>query len=394
MSRGSITQRGSSFMLKWELSRDPLTQKRRYGYKTVRSKIKRDAQIELTRILSSLDNGTYVATQKMTVGQWSQTWISMKKSEISARSFERLQEILRLHVDPHIGSVQIQKVSPKDVIDLYCDLRKKLLSEQTLLQIHRTLSQCLKKATEMGEIVKNPVSAVPTPKPSANTTWAAGDEKAETVRALDKAQLNELLNGFKGHWMFPIVVLAASTGARRGELLALRWQDIDFDTLTIKITKAVEETKAYGVRFKHPKNKGSRRDVGIDSILAAHLRVHWKQQAEDCLKLGVRLPEGALVFPYSPLEPMRLRSPSTVTKAFTNQARILGFSNHCFHDLRHTHATQLLIAGVQINAVAQRLGHSSPMVTLTIYGHVLKRSEEHAVLASGELLEGVLGKGV
>jgi len=165
---------------------------------------------------------------------------------------------------------------------------------------------------------------------------------------------------------------------------------LDLDALTIKINKSVEETKTYGVRFKLPKNKGSIREVGIDEALATHLRGYWKEQAEDSLKLGVRLPEDALVFPRSSLEPTRLLSPTVVSKTFIYRARLIGFSNHSFHDLRHTHATALLIAGVQINAVAQRLGHSSPIVTLTIYGHVLKRSEEHAILASGELLEGVL----
>lgn len=274
-----------------------------------------------------------------------------------------------------------------------------------MLHIHRVISRCLSKATQMRMIPRNPAVDVDAPKPNANKTGdlESGD-KTEAIEneddidafendhnAIDRERLDTLLRGFQGRALFPIVATAAGTGMRRSEILALRWSDINFETKTVRITRSVEDTKEGGIRFKRPKNKKSNRSIGIDAGLVRLLRSHRARQGEDALKLGIRPSADALVFPRSPIEPTMPRRPRGVTKEFRKAADKLGFVGFRFHDLRHTHATLLLEAGVPINSVSHRLGHASAMITLTVYAHALPNSKAQAAVVAGSLLEGALG---
>lgn len=405
---GSVTQRGDSFLLKWELPRSPeAPNKRRYGYKSVKVKTKKEARAILREILTSVDTGTYVAPQKMTVGAWADEWLkSYAAPAVSQKTLERYRELLTLHVSRHIGGIEIQKLTAPLIQGLYAKLRAvgkgprhnvpgedaSGLSERTILHVHRVFSQCLKQARIAGVIVRNPAEDVKAPKPSKKNSSAGQGTRRTVIQALTGERLDELLKGFRAKSLFPIVATLAGTGMRRGEVLALRWSDVDLDKGYIRIERAIEDTKEHGVQINGwPKNDASRRTIGIDQGLAALLRQHWKAQAEAALKLGVRLSADTLVFPSSPVEPMQPRHPRAVTKEFTAHAKALGFNGFRLHDLRHTHATLLLTRGTTLNVVARRLGHSSPVITLSVYGHVLPEAEDQAVKVSGALLAGVLG---
>lgn len=408
MSEGSILKRGkNSYRLKWELPRDATTGRRQYGYKTVRCASRKEAAAELRRILSSIDGGTYVAPKKQTLAQWLETWIVNYAVKRSAKTFERYRDLLNLHVVSNVGEVPVQQLTGLDIDRLYAKLRtegRKVkgraedgtavwrgLHERTVLHVHRVLSLALSQAVKARVIERNPCHDAEAPSPNAALA-ARGDGTGDIVNALEREQLDAVLRGLRDHALLLPVAIAASTGARLGEILALRWSDISYEQGTLRIERAVEDTSAEGARIKSPKNKSSRRTIGIDAGLAGLLRSHRKQQAEDALKLGVGLPTDALLFPESILCPATPRRTRTVSKQFGNMAEQIGFGHVRFHDLRHTHATLLLTAGVPINAVAQRLGHSTPVITLTVYGHVLRRSEEQAVRVSGELLSAVVGR--
>lgn len=197
-----------------------------------------------------------------------------------------------------------------------------------------------------------------------------------------------------------------STGVRRGELLALRWSDVDFDKKTIRINKALEKTKKFGLRVKAPKNKSSIRKINIDEGLCDALKRHRQYHEELASSLGVLCPNDGLVFPCvirrprgrQPLKSVvkdvdfsRPWHPDAISKEFRRAADAAGFEDLRLHDLRHTHASQLLDAGVPLHVVSQRLGHSTPVITMTIYAHVLKRADDKASQVSGDLLKGALG---
>lgn len=366
---------GISWLLKYDTGKDPLTGKRLMAYKTVKGGHKNEARKELRRLLSLVDTGGHVARERRTFAEWVRDWLTGIEPTVSAKTFERYQELLNLHVVPYLGDWPLQRVASGQIEALYTRLRtggperKRKLSEATILHVHRVLNKSFSDAVRKQVVEKNPLAAVLTPRPERGKTGLQ-----IRMQALDADQLCTLLKGFKGHSLYPLVVLAAATGARKGELLALRWSDVSTLLKTLRIERAVEDTNANGIRIKSPKNQSSRRTIGLDtgtvSLLEAFRHHRQPQNVED------------LIFS----EP----SPRNVSKLFGKQASKLGFGGLRFHDLRHSHASQLLANGVAVNAVAARLGHSSPMVTLTVYSHVLKRSEDQAVSVVETLLRPAL----
>lgn len=213
-----------------------------------------------------------------------------------------------------------------------------------------------------------------------------------------------LLNGFRGLALYPIVATAAFTGARRNEILAMRWSDLDMTEKTLAIRRSLEETKAHGVRFKEPKTARGVCSIAIDDNLVALL----SGERERYLRLAagvadgvavdlslVRLPDGALMFPSPPtagadFDFTRPRNSRGVTKEFVRRARKLGFPKLRLHDLRATHETLLLDAGVPVHVVAARCGHD-PAVLLRSYAKRTRKADTSAAAIIGALSKEVLG---
>ena len=167
---------------------------------------------------------------------------------------------------------------------------------------------------------------------------------------------------------------AAFTGMRRGEVLALRWKDIDFDRSTLQVAQVVEETKA-GLAIKEPKTDRSRRTITLPARLVQELRLHRKEQLEHRLKLGLGKDERDLVFPIWNGD---LRIPVNFTREFARAVATAGIPHVTFHGLRHTHITHLLRSGVPVHVVSARAGHATPSITLNIYAHMLPGQQEGA----------------
>jgi integrase len=183
-------------------------------------------------------------------------------------------------------------------------------------------------------------------------------------------------------------VVAVFTGMRLGEILALRWSSVDLDrTARISGREALEKTRAHGIRFKRPKSRASRRDVGLPDIVIDILREHRRQQLEIRLQLGLgKMPDDALVFPTIDGEP---QSPAVVSRTWGLVADRLGIPEITFHGLRHTHASQLIDRGVDIVTISKRLGHASPDITLRVYAHLFRNDDSKAAQAINEALTGV-----
>lgn len=203
-------------------------------------------------------------------------------------------------------------------------------------------------------------------------------------------QVREVIAKLRGRAMYARAITALFTGLRRGELLALRWGNTDLDgEKVIKVREAVEQTKVGGLRFKAPKTKAGRRDVTLPDIVIDALREHRKQQLEFRMALGLGKPSNdVLVFPALNGGP---QAPRTFSKEWAVTANSLGFSELTFHALRHTHASQLIDAGIDIVTISKRLGHASPNITLTIYAHLFRERDDKAANAINDALAG-LGK--
>ena len=187
-----------------------------------------------------------------------------------------------------------------------------------------------------------------------------------------------------GHSLFPIVSLALATGMRRGELLALQWDDIDLDGSTLRVERSVEETKA-GLRLKPPKTKRGRRNITLPPEAVAMLRAHKVQQMELRLAIGMGKPDVATLV-FSDIEG-RLLKPHTISRAWRRAVAVKKLPAVTFHALRHTHASMLIRAGVDILTISRRLGHSKAAITLDVYGHLICGADEAAAKAISEVIK-------
>ena len=192
------------------------------------------------------------------------------------------------------------------------------------------------------------------------------------IQVLDDDELSALFSRLKGRPLYMPVLLAASTGMRRGEVLGLRWCDVDLERATLQVAQVVELVKDQ-VSVKEPKTDRSRRTVALPATIVQELRLHRKAQAELCLRLGCGRYE--LVFPNID---GKLVNPRHFTKAFSREVSAAKIPHVMFHGLRHTHITHLLRSGVPVHVVAERAGHANPTVTLNIYAHLLPGQQEAA----------------
>jgi integrase len=388
---GSIDPRGEgSWRLRHRISGVRYT-------KTVEG-TKTDAARELRRLLHSGDTGQHVAPDKMTVAAWIDHWISIgapgkRKKKNTDGTVERYAELLRCHVQPAIGTKALQSITSSDIDKLYTAIEGRV-SGQTASHVHRVFNACLGAAVRTRALAVNPIER-------AERIPSAGE--GNHGMALDDDQLRTLVRGFQKSVLFPVYVLAF-TGCRRNEALALRWTDLDVANKTLRIERAIEETKANGLRFKGPKKEAHKRSITIDddliTVLVAVREKHQRLVAGIPDRAGevdlslVKLPDDALMFPTpqalgtpSPLSAPR--DPRNTSKEIIRKARALGFKGLRVHDLRGSHETCLLDAGVPCHVVAARCGHD-PAVLLRIYAKRTRKADVSAADAIATLSKGVL----
>jgi len=187
-------------------------------------------------------------------------------------------------------------------------------------------------------------------------------------------------------WRFGAVAITALfTGMRLGEVLALRWNRVDLDAKVVQVREALEQTKAFGIRFKPPKSKAGRRDVTLPDILVDALREYRRAMLETRMQFGAgRLPDDALVFADIDGKPLSLIA---VSIAWGHFAESIGIPEVTFHALMHTHASQLIDAGVDIVTISKRLGHAKPDITLRTYAHMFRKDDRKAAAAINAVLK-------
>ena len=375
---GHIRRRGErSWELKFDTGTDPLTGRRLTKYHSFRGS-KRDAQIELTRLMAGAAEGNYVDPSKISLGEyldrWERDWAAVN---VSPKTIERYRELLRKHVRPHIGATRLQKLRPVTLGELYARLlRESGLAPRTVGHVHRVLHKALVIAAEWGLIQQNPAGvAKPPPAPSAE------------IEILSEADATMVLRQLRGKSLYPIVALALATGMRRGELLALTWKNVDLDGARLRVEHSLEQTKA-GLRIKSPKTRQGRRTISLPAWVVADLREHWRAQQEMRLRLGLgKAPDDALVFPNLDGE---ARSPNAVTKEWSVAAARLGLRKVSLHALRHTHASQLIASGMDVLTISRRLGHGSPTITLSVYGHLFTNTDDRAA----QIMQAAFGRAI
>jgi integrase len=320
--------------------------------------------------------GSYIDRNQITVAAYLDQWIEGHAMEVRPRTLSDYRNCIRLYVKPRIGHLRVQAVRPSTITKLYSDLltsggrNGKPLAVATVIHLHAILRKAFQDATMVdGLLDRNPVERAKRPR-------ARGQEPG-AIWGL--AQLRSFLAEARHHRLFAFFHLAAYTGARRGELLNLRWPDLELDQKKIIITGSTGVVA--GERIEGATKSGRARTITIDDETVLVLREHRKQQAEERLRVGEfwRGTDDGYVFATGWGEPLY---PDTVTslmqkiiEACNERVPEWPLPHARLHDLRHLHATTLLLAGVPVHVVAARLGHADPSVTLRVYAHVIRSAE-------------------
>lgn len=378
---GNITRRGEkSWRIKYEIGRDSVTGKRRSQFETVRG-TKKDAQTLLSKRLTEVAECKFVEPSKKTVAEFVRERVDQWEGAgaISARTAARYRELVENQIAPHIGAKVLQKLRAIDIEEWHTALRnsgradgKGGLAARTIGHAHRVLSKALSDASTNELIVKNVAKNKPAPKAPDDEIVIVQDVQGMIVKLAQSDRLG-----------VPALI-SLFTGMRLGEVLALRWARVDLDKATIQVREALEHTKAYGIRFKTPKSKAGRRDITLPDILVEALREYRKAQLELRMKLGAgKLPDGALLFGDINGNPL---SPNSLSSAWSHFANRIGQPEVTFHALRHTHASQLIDADVDIVTISKRLGHAKPDITLRVYAHLFRKDDSKAAAAINAVL--------
>jgi integrase len=375
--QGHIRQRGKeSWQIKFDAGRDPVSGKRHTQFLTFRG-TRKEAQFKLAELIASVGKGSYVNRSSLTVLEHVRSRIEQWETlgKIAPKTSERYRELLENQIAPHIGKASLQKLKPADIERWHATLKARGrkdgggLGARTIRHAHRLLSKALKEAMRHDLVLRNAAAAEPPPQVNA-----------EGVVVLDGEQIRLLVERLRGRAMYPRVITALFTGVRRGELLALRWRDLDLDTKepSLRVREAIEQTKA-GVRFKTPKTENGVRDISLPDIVADALREHRRQQLEQRLALGLgKLLDDALLFPKLDGSP---QSPRTFSNEWANVAASIGLPQITFHALRHTHASHLIDAGIDVVKISRRLGHASVDITLRVYAHLFRKRDDKSSAA-------------
>ena len=282
---GEVTQRSpGSWQIRVFLGRDEHGKRIRKN-ETVHGK-KADAERRLREILGQMDRGVVPSVERYKLGEWLQLWldevISPNKEQ---KTYDRYEGVVRLHLAPHLGGVEVAKLGPRQVQDLETKLLNEGMDPVGVQMVHNFLSGAMKHALRMELISRDPVALVSPPSAPSTEAYSPGMKQ---VRALLTAGASS------GHYLWPCVYLIIYTGLRRGEALALTWENLDLEERVLRVEASLVTAKGGGI-VKRPKTESGRRTVDLDIQTVAVLHEHKIRQQELADQLGVELPEW--VFP-------------------------------------------------------------------------------------------------
>ncbi len=340
---------------------------------------RKEAEAACTKTINEINRGSYVTPTKTTLIEWlCDEWLPMMKSQVKTSTWHSYKRNIELHVVPRIGDRVLKDVSAQILNKLYNDLltdgKKNAdggLSPKTVRYIHTTLHKALGDAVDADILGVNPATKAKPPKPRATATdklqfWRV-DELAAFLRHVEGTRLEAL-------WY-----LLAMTGMRRGEALGLRWSDIDFDAMRLSVRNTFTSVE-YTIVASTPKTHRAR-VIDLDERTIAKLRAHHERQLSEKAEWKNDYVNNDLAFPRENGTPSH---PDGITQRFENEVKRAGLRRIRLHDLRHTHATIALGAGIPVKVISERLGHETPAFTLKQYAHVIPgmQAEAAAQIAS------------
>jgi integrase len=367
---GSIRARGSGYEATYSYIDG--TGRRRRRSSTFETKT--EAREWLTGRIARTNVDTPGHSENVTVGDYLSRWADAQLAQVSEKTASWYRWAANKHLIPALGHLRLEKLSAVHIDHLLNSKRQEGTGRETLRAIRVTLGKAMADAVRKGLVEKNPVVLADKPrlpKPDATLqVWTPG-EIASFLEAIETDRMSAL-------WR-----TAAMTGMRRSEVCGLQWSDIDLDSGSVAVRRAVVVVRGRP-RVKEPKTARSRRTVDLDEDTVLRIRDWRKRQLEERLRAGASWSGGDWVFTDQLGRPV---NPEWVGKQFRRLIRDLDLSPITMRQLRHSHATALLRAGVHPKVVQERLGHSSIAVTLDTYSSVLPTMQREAVERLATLIE-------
>jgi integrase len=311
----------------------------------------------LLKARAERSQGFPVTIEKQTIAQFLERWLDTVKSSLAPRTFQHYEMVVRLYLVPEVGRLRLEKLAPQHVQALLNRTSASGLSAQTVRHVRTILRIALNQAIKWGLIPRNAAALAVPPK-----------LQRHSFRNLSPVEARALLDVAKGDRLEAVFTVALSLGLRMGEILGLRWQDVDLDGATLAINQAIYRMAGKGLVAAEPKTHRSRRTLFLPDNVLRGLKPHRRRQLVERMAMGSQWHERGLVFTSrigTPLEPRNL------FRSFKALLRKASLPDVRFHDLRHSAASLLLAQGVPMHAVMELLGHSSISTTADIYSHVM-----------------------
>jgi integrase len=343
--------------------------------RSVYARTRKEVVERMRDALDAHEEGLRVTSPKDTVATFFAEWLAAMQPTLRARTFDRYEQYVRIHILPELGRIQLQRISPKHLQAAYKARLDAGLSPRSVAHMHALLHRGFEDAYAWGLLRRNPADISRPPK-----------APVKEMQALTPQEAARFLKAAGGDRLEALYVLAITTGMRQGEILALRWRDVDLEAGALSVTGTLHRTKERGLVVSSPKTKGSRRHVSLTPALVSALRNHHRAQASERLAAGPKWDRRGFVFTTEVGGP--IEASNLIRRSFKPLLKKAKLAPIRFHDLRHTAASLMLAQGVHPKIVAEMLGHSNISVTMDTYSHVLPGMQAEAVRLMQELLWG------
>ena len=342
-----------------------------------------DAERLLAGLIRRKYEGEPVVSEKLTLGEYlTERWLPVQRSRLRSSTWESYRLQIERYVVPALGRRQLDRLTVDDIDQLYAHLLAEggrpnagtpsPLAPNTVRNVHAMLNKAMGDALRKGTVVRNVVALADAPSQQAR--------KRDEVKAWNAVQLGTFLDAIRAHRLHPAFHVSAHTGMRRGEVLGLRWSDLDLGAERLSVRQALVSVN-HQVQISDVKTPAGRRTIDLDPGTVDVLKAWRIERSEE--SASVELPDGELVF--STPEGSWVH-PGTFSQIFRRRVAKLDVPAISLHDLRHTHATLMLMSGVPVKVVSERLGHSSVAFTMSVYQHVLPGMQAEAAAMFAGLL--------
>jgi integrase len=339
-----------------EISIGPGKRKKFY-YRT-----KQEAIRKRNEALRELERGELATGPRRKLGDYLKDWIeNIHKDNIRVSTYVKYKKLIK-YIVADLGEVWLQQLTPEQVQRFYAKKRRDGLSSKTVHEIHGVLHLALKHAVRWNYVARNVCDLLDSPRVVS---------RKGTPLTLEQAK--RLLERIRGHRLEVVLMMAVVTGMRRGEILALRWSDVDLDRCVLRVLHTVDYIPKYGYVEGEPKTQAGKRTIDLPVFFIEMLRQHRVKQSEQCRKVGEAWENRDLVFP--DLKGGYL-NPGYVLRMFDKILQSADLPHMHFHDLRHSAATILISMGVNPKVIQELLGHSDISITLGVYGHLFPSMQQ------------------